>query len=363
MRFYQAQTCKRSAARYFLFVWMVFVSVCSTAPAQEPPPAKVIVQPITREVVAENRSSIGFIDFDRTSRVSSEVAGLVKSVLVSEGDRVGKGDPLVRLDTELLDQEIALRKTRIAQAQLRIELAEKNLERLKTLLSRKGTSEKNYDDALFSFQDSQAEKKSSELELEKLLIRKRKSEIRAPFDGIVLDKNVETGDWVQQGTLLVAVGSTKDIVVRVTVEESVLQFISLNEEVPVTINAFNRQLTGIITQIDPVADERTRNVFLKISIPPQDVVVDNLSATVFIPSSRKRELSILPRDALVRFKGKDFVYTVKDDKASLLPVNIVTFLGSRVGVDNPYFVPGMVVVVEGNERLRPDQAVVIESAD
>jgi RND family efflux transporter MFP subunit len=323
----------------------------------------VVVQPVTREVITENRSYIGFIDFDRTSRVSSDVAGLVKSVLVNEGDRVKKGDPLVRLDTELLDQEIALRKTRIDQAQLRIELAGKNLKRLETLLSRKGTSEKNYDDALFSFQDSQAEKKSSELELQKLLIQKRKSEIRAPFDGIILEKNVETGDWVQQGTLLAAVGSTQDIIVRVPVEESVLQFITPGEQVPVTLSAFNRELTGTITQVDPVADERTRNVFLKIHIPPQDGVIDNLSATVFIPTSAKRELSILPRDALIKFKGRDFVYTVKDGKASLLPVNIVTFLGSSVGADNPYFVPGMVVVVEGNERLRPDQAVTIKGTD
>ena len=346
--------------RSFIFLWTLVLLSCSFAFAQEPPPAKVVVKEVTKEVVAENRSYIGLLDFDRTSQVSSDVSGLVESVLVNEGDQVKKGDPLVRLDTELLDREIALRKTRIGQDQLRIELARKNLKRLETLLSRKGTSEKNYDDALFAFQDSQAEKKSSELELEKLSIRKRKSVIKAPFDGIILDKNVETGDWVQQGKLLVSVGSTQDIIIRVPVEEVVLQFITLNEQVPVTLNAFNRELTGTITQVDPVADERTKNVFLKISIPPQDEVVENLSATVFIPTSVKRELSMLPRDALIKFQGKDFVYTVKDGKASILPVNIVTFLGSKVGADNPYFVSGMPVVIEGNERLRPDQAVIVD---
>jgi len=84
-----------------------------------------------------------------------------------------------------------------------------------------------------------------------------------------------------------------------------------------------------------------------------------MSATVYIPTSDKKELAIIPRDALIQFQGKDFVYTVKENKAAIMPVNIVTFFGDKIGADNPYFVPGMVVVVEGNERLRPDQPVTV----
>ncbi|NOQ46123.1 MAG: hypothetical protein GQ559_05560 [Desulfobulbaceae bacterium] len=84
-----------------------------------------------------------------------------------------------------------------------------------------------------------------------------------------------------------------------------------------------------------------------------------MSATVHLPTSAKKNLSILPRDALIKFQGKDFVYTIKEGKAAILPVNVVTFLGDRVAADNPYFVPGMPVIVEGNERLRPDQTVII----
>jgi len=327
--------------------------------AQEQPPAKVVVQEISKEIIAENRSFIGLLVYDRTSQVSSDVSGLVEKVFVNAGDRVNQGDPLVGLDTELLDKEIALRKTRIEQVQLRIELAQKNFGRLETLLARKGTSEKNYDDALYSYKDSQAEKKSSELELEKLLIQKRKSIIKAPYDGVILEKNVDTGDWVQQGKNLVSIGAVKDLIIRVPVEETILQFITVGEQVPVRINAFNKELTGTVIRLDPVADVRTKNVFLKVSIPLQEQVIENMSATVFVPTSVKRELSIIPRDALVQFQGKDFVYTIKENKAAILPVNIVTYLGSTIGADNPYFTPGMPVVIEGNERLRPDQPVIV----
>jgi len=84
-----------------------------------------------------------------------------------------------------------------------------------------------------------------------------------------------------------------------------------------------------------------------------------MSSTVYIPTSEKKELAIIPRDALVQFQGKDFVYSVKDNKAAIMPVNIVTFFDDKVGADNPSFVPGMVVVVEGNERLRPGQPVTV----
>ena len=58
-----------------------------------------------------------------------------------------------------------------------------------------------------------------------------------------------------------------------------------------------------------------------------------------------------------------FVYTIKDDKAAILPVNIITFLGDKIGADNPYFVQGMPVIIEGNERLRPDQPVTVAGDD
>lgn len=349
----------RSTVRTLFTFLTIYLLFSPAVYAQEQPPAKVTVAQIAKEVVAENRSYIGLLTYDRKSQVSADVSGLVKEVLVTEGDRVKAGDPMVRLDTEILEQEIALKKTRIEQIDLRITLARKNYKRLETLLNQKGTSERNYDDAVYDFQDAQADKKSSELELEKLLIQKRKSVIKAPFDGIILAKNVETGDWVQQGKLLVSVGSTSDLIVKVPIEEAILQFVNKGAEVPVKINAFNRELTGTISQVIPTADVRTKNVFLKISIEPLEDIAENMSATVYIPTSDKKELAIIPRDALIKFQGKDFVYTVKENKAAIMPVNIVTFFEDKVGADNPYFVPGMVVVVEGNERLRPDQPVMV----
>ncbi len=335
------------------------LAFCSVVYADGPPPAKVVVGQVVSEEVSTTQSVTGILYYERISEISTEVAGLVEEVNVSQGDQVKKGDPLVRLNTEILEMEIALTKTRIEQIELRINNTQKNYKRLDRLYKSSGVSEKDFDDALYAYQDAGKEKQASKDTLAKLMIQQRRSIIKAPFDGVVLNKNVDSGAWVQQGILLVSIGSSSDLFVRAPIAEDLLQFIVLGEPVQVILNAYNREVSGTVIGIDPVADLKTKNVFLKIKIPPMDLVAQNMSANVFIPSSIKRQLSVISRAAVIKFQGKDFVYTVKEGKASILPVNIVAYLGQKVAVDNPYIVPGLPVVVEGNERLRPDQPVVV----
>ncbi len=336
-----------------VFIWWSVVG------AQGPPPARVVLGQVTKENVSTNQTVTGVIYYERVSNISTEVVGLVEVVEVNQGDHVKKGDPLVRLNTEMLEREISLTKIRIEQIELRIQNKQKNFRRLERLYKSSGVSEKEYDDAHYTYQDVKKEKKIARENLEKLLIQKRRSVISAPFDGIVLTKNVDSGAWVQQGKQLVSIGSSNDLFVRAPIAETLLQYIRLGEKVEVILNAFSKRIEGDVSGIDPVADLKTKNIFLKIKIPAMSFVAQNMSADVSVPSSDKRELSVFSRAALIKFQGKDFVYSVKEGKAAILPVHIVAFLGDRVAVDNEYIVPGLPLVVEGNERLRPDQPVTI----
>jgi len=327
--------------------------------ADGPPPAKVKVVPVTQEEVAQTRTVIGSLYYERISHISTELAGLVKSVEVNQGDKVKQGDPLVILNTEILDEEIIFQQAKLKQIELRIANVEKNYKRLERLYGKAGVSERERDNALFEYENAQIEKQATQATLQKLKIQKKRSEISAPFSGIILTKDVDSGSWVQPGRQLVSIGSSEDLFIRAPISETILQFIELGQQIPVTINAFGRELTGTLEDIDPVADVKTKNIYLKISIEPLDLVAQNMSATVSVPASTRQKLSIINRASLVKFQGKDFVYTVKEGKAAILPVNIVAYLGDKVGVDNPYIVPGMPVVSEGNERLRPDQPVMV----
>lgn len=327
--------------------------------ADGPPPAKVKVAPVTQQEVAQTRTVIGVIYFERISQISTELAGLVKNVEVSQGDTVAQGDPLVILNTEILDEEIVFQQARIKQIELRIANVEKNYRRLEKLYGKAGVSERERDNALYEYENAQLEKQATRATLQKLKIQKERSIISAPFNGIILTKEVDSGSWVQPGRQLVSIGSSEDLFIRAPISESMLKFVEPGQQLPVTITAFGKELTGTLKDIDPVADMKTKNIYLKISIEPLDVVAQNMTATISVPASFPQQLSILSRASLIKFQGKDFVYTVKEGKAAILPVNIVAYLGDKVGVDNPYIVPGMPVVIEGNERLRPDQPVTV----
>jgi multidrug efflux pump subunit AcrA (membrane-fusion protein) len=107
----------------------------------------------------------------------------------------------------------------------------------------------------------------------------------------------------------------------------------------------------------PVADPRTKNVMLKIRLPHMKTVVENISATVLVPVSRRKRLKLVPRDALVNFQGKDIVYTVKDNRAVPVPIRIISYVGEFAGIKSLDISDGTMVVVDGNERLRPGQPV------
>ena len=332
---------------------------CPVFSADGPPPAKVRMAQVVQEEVSKNREVIGIIYYDRISEISTELAGLVDHVQVKQGDKVKKGAPLIKLNTEILEKEIAYQQSRIEQIELRIANAKKNFTRLEKLYGKSGVSEKEYDDALYIYEDAQKEKQAVVDTLQKMQIQKKRSVIAAPFDGIILTKDVDSGSWVQQGKQLVSIGSSMDLYVKAPIAETTLKYIEIGQKIPVTITAFDQELQGLIVDIDPVADIKTKNVFLKISIPEQPLIAQNMSATVQIPVSPRQKLSVLSRAAVVKFQGKDFIYTVKEGKAAIMPINIVSYLGERVSTDTPYIVPGMSLVIEGNERLRPDQPVVV----
>jgi len=88
-------------------------------------------------------------------------------------------------------------------------------------------------------------------------------------------------------------------------------------------------------------------------------MIRNMSATVEVPSGRKQLLRLLPRDAVVKFNGQNFVYTVTEGKAKMLPIKVVARTGVDVAVAEPPLAKGMDLVIDGNDRLRPGQPVEI----
>ncbi|MCP4116210.1 MAG: efflux RND transporter periplasmic adaptor subunit [Desulfobacteraceae bacterium] len=324
-----------------------------------PPPARVVTAPVIERNVAENTKVVGTLFFDRVSNPSTEVNGLVRSVHVKEGELAKKGTVMFRLNTDFIDNEIASVLANMEQVRVRLVKAEKDLARYETLFQQEAASEKEYDDIALSREELIKQTAILETQLALARLKKQKSVIRAPFDGVVLEKKSETGDWVAPGSVLCSLGSVNDLFVKVPVSEDLLSFARKGEKVAVSIASLDKEVTGTIAGVIPVADPQTKSVFVKVRLPAMDNPVLNMSATVAMPVGEKRNMLLVPRDALVSFNGQYMVYAVDGGKAAPMPVSIVSYVGQYVAIESQGFKVDMPLVVDGNDRLRPGQAVTV----
>jgi RND family efflux transporter MFP subunit len=329
------------------------------AGAQQPPPARVAVTNIFEKELAPTTPLVGVVDFDRSAGISSEISGLLAEHKMAEGVVVRTGDVLVRLNGDFIRKDIAIIDQQIAQVKVKIENTRKNLERFETLFRQKATSEKQYDDLAFELRALEVEKQALSVTKAKKELELTKSTIRAPYDGLVIERFKDTGEWISPGVAVCRLAAIDRTVVKVPVSENLIRFVKAGQAVTVAIEALERELTGRVITIVPKVDPKSKTFELKVQIDYSRGLLQNMTATVDVPSGIKRSLRMIKRDAMVRLQGKAFVYTVNDSRAKILPIRVVAIEGEYIGVDAPHFKPGMPVVVDGNERLQPDQAVQI----
>ncbi len=168
--------------------------------AHAQPPAKVLMSKVFEKEVAKTNQIVGVVDFDKRSGISSEVSGLIDKQSVVEGTVVKKGDVLVSLNTDFIRKNIEIMKKQIQLVDIKIQNTRKNLKRYEVLFKQDAASEKVYDDLSDSYKELMKEKEITRDNMEKLDLEIKKSVIRAPFDGLILERYKSEGEWVSPGT-------------------------------------------------------------------------------------------------------------------------------------------------------------------
>jgi membrane fusion protein (multidrug efflux system) len=340
---------------------MVLVAwpVCAQKPAAGPPPAKVVVSAVTEKEIAPTSRMLGGIDFDAQTGLSPEVSGLVESVRIAEGQVVREGAVIVKMNTDFVEKDIQILQQQVAQVEIKLENTRRNLNRYETLLKENVTSEKVYEDQSDSLRELEVQKQILVKQIEKKQLELEKSAIRAPFDGMVLKKHGNRGEWITPGDPVCVLAALDSTMVTVAVSEKLVRFVHPGQILSLRIPALQKSIDGEISALVPVADPKSKTFLVKVAVGYFEGAMQNMTAEVNVPVQSPMTLKMVKRDALVRFQGKDFVYTVKDGLAQMLPVKIAAVSGADVGVDAPHIAAGMPVVVDGNERLRPNQPVVV----
>jgi membrane fusion protein (multidrug efflux system) len=329
--------------------------------SQATPPANVSVAKVIKGRVAPQSEFIATIFYQEISDTASEISGLVRMVHFEEGQRVKQNQILVELGSEILRKRLQASTASFEQILSELEIAGIDLKRREKLFKKKSISKQSFDENRFRVIGHEKRAAALKAEVERLEIELEKKIIQAPFDGVVIKRYVDRGEWISEGETVAIIGKDDIIDIVVEVPERFIQYIKNGMPVSATANGSN--FVGTVIAIVPRGDVATRTFPVKIRTPNEHALIEGMSARVTLPTGKITQTLIVPRDAVITKFGQNVVYAVVDAKSKMLPVQIVGYDGLSAGIESQGLAEGMFVVVEGNERLRNGQAVVVQKPE
>jgi RND family efflux transporter MFP subunit len=352
---------KKIKTTLFLALGILLAAVLSALPAaaqQGPPPATVVLATVEAGSIQPVTPWVGTVRFAHVADVAAEINGLVQRVGFEEGFQVKKGEVLAEVDTELRQQSLAALQAQQAQAKAELDLARLDFNRIAELHEKNSVARQTYDESRYRMLGLEKKQAATAAEAQRLAIEIGKAKVAAPFDGVVLQRNIEPGEWLEQGGVVGVLADSGQVEALISVSAGIIQHLSRGREVQVEIAG--QRLTGRIEAIIPMGDSATRTFPVKVRLAPSPRLMEGMEARVWLPAAERREGLLVPRDAVVPVMGQDAVYTVADGTARMIRVTVLGYENSRAGVAADGLQAGMRIVVKGQERLQEGQAVQVK---
>lgn len=320
-----------------------------------PPPAKVSVSTVKSGMVAPQAEFIGTVFYEEVSDVASELSGRVDKVHFEEGQRIKKNQVLIKLGADILKKRLLATSATYEQMLSDLEIARIEFERREKLFKTKAISEQSYDENRFRVKGIEKRADSLKADVERIEIELQKKIIRAPFDGIVIKRHVDRGEWLAVGATVAILAKDDVIDIVADISEKFIPYVQIGMPVKATVNG--NEITGRVFAVVPRGDVATRTFPVKIRTPNTLALFEGMSARVVLPVGKTGKTLVVPRDAVITMFGQIVVFTVEDSKARMIPVDVVGYQELVAGVESAALSEGMQVVVKGNERLRAGQMV------
>ena len=358
----------------------------------------------------------------RQSRVGSEIAGLVEVIPVRQGDFVEKGGVLCRLDSATLRHRADEAKARLSvlqsaheellagtrkdelvrlealrdEAVAELELWRFELERVTKLYEGRESNVKEFVEARSLFRTAERrmiaarakydlgkqgprkevvaqaryEVAEQQAVVDRTATELEKTTIRAPFDGYVIRRNVEVGEWVPVGGQIVEMVDLSSILVRVNVPESALPFLHVGDRTRIEIDALGRFFEGKVKHIMRDADRTARTFPVEIEIPNhQKLLAGGMFARATVTVGEEVEVVAVPKDAVVERRGITQVGVIVPGErggldARLVSVTLGSDIGDWVAITSGNIKPGAEIVTHGTERIHsfPTPVLIVDTS-
>lgn len=259
----------------------------------------------------------GTLSYNRQVRIYNQEEGRIAFLPWFEGDHVAAGAELVRLDDALLQAELARSQAQVRQAQL-------DLRRVSDLVTKKAASRDELARARTAVEVAQADASLQQTRLSY-------ARIHAPFDGLVTERLLESGDVAPRHTHLLTLADPQSLVIKTKVSDLLLPHLQRNDPVSVRIDALGRaEYPGHILRIHPLIDPITRLGIVEVLLDPVPAGARaGQFARLSLTSAAVPRLMV-PFTALRRDREGEYVYVLEDGKARRVTVRSGLRLGDRI---------------------------------
>lgn len=205
------------------------------------------------------------------SELVARVTGRVAKVLVDEGARVAAGQPMLTLETEYLKLDVARAEAEAARAAAVLADAERDFNRKKELVAKESVAPAAFERSQAAFEGAKAARLGSQAGLDLAKQRLADAVLGAPIDGVVLEKRVDVGERLSEGTVTFVVVQTAPLKLRFRVPERFLGAAERGAKVRATVDPYpGETFDGTVSVVVPALDPASRTFAVEALFPNRD---------------------------------------------------------------------------------------------
>lgn len=318
---------------------------CTHNPRLQPDQTAPVRAEVINTSASSSRSMIdltGIIVARQVADISSQVLAPISAVEVREGDRVHKGQILVRLSSVPLHEAVEQAQAELLAAKQQEDAAkaQKNLAaatyaRYAILNQRHSVTPQEFDRVKTQLEAANAQLQAAAAQSAAAEAGTRQSQatsaytvLRAPFSGVITKKYVDAGAMASPGIPLLQIEDAKDHEAEIQINETDLRNIHLGEPVQVEVNGSQSPIPGKVREIAPGGDAAAHTFTVKIGLPSSRALYSGMTANVTIPGGQQQPSITVPKTAIRRGGQLDSVLAL--DANSVAQIRYVT-LGRMEG--------------------------------
>lgn len=257
------------------------------------------------------------------AELNAEVSGIVMQVLKDNGDLVKTGDVLVKLDQTTYRDKLLSAQEAERSAIVTLEQSNRQLKRMQSLSKQSLVTQEGLEAAENKANQAQSDLASARARLVEARQQMEKTEVKAPFSGVVATRKVSAGDTAQVGKGLMVLIDPASIRFEGYVAADRVGQVKVGNKVTFKVNGYSGQFfTGVVERINPLANESTRQVQLLVSMDlKEQSLVAGLYAEGHVEAQNSNALMV-PESALIREGDKHFVWQFANNELKKTPVEL-----------------------------------------